>query len=150
MTKKHYMLIKNRNLEGTVIIDYSKIDGFVFKPKNNIEYDGITVNKLVLIKPSFTEKLLRKKTKRKLEAYLSFLISIINSDEDNDKPIREVLDDVARYKYLVKGIYFKYLDDKYYHLLLKKFDLLEEELKKKQMIIQNRKLFENEKAGKSR
>ena len=51
--------------------------------------------------------------------------------------LREALNDVTRYKSIVQYKYMKYLDKKYYEILMKKIEVLEYELKLKIMKISN-------------
>lgn len=110
-----------------------KNTGFKVKPKNNVEYEGILVNKLLILKKSFITKLLKKKIKRKLDLYLDIIIDIADasdSTEDGDA-FKESLDELSRFKDIVKYKYKKHLDAKYTKLLLKKIELLEYELKER-------------------
>ena len=61
MKQNNYLLIKNKDTNELVYIDYSKNNGYNFTPKNHVKYEGIKVDKLVLIKPTFVEKVLKKK-----------------------------------------------------------------------------------------
>lgn len=141
MNKKHYFLVK-QNKDNTMIwIDYSKVSGFKLKPKNSIKYDGIEVNSLMLIKPSFIEKILKRKIKRKLELYLEYIINIMNCEDDDSA--RQALNEVTRYRLLVLNNYKSYLNDKYYELLLKKLDVIENEIKLKLQNIEMSNFFEN-------
>lgn len=132
MKKNHYLLIKRKFGNEIVYIDYNKLDGFKIKPRNRVRYDGIEVNKLLIIKPTFIEKIIKRKIKIKLDNYLQYIIMLIENNDDTDaSSLSIVLDDVTRYRQMIKNKYRKYLDDKYYELLLKKVSLLEQELKKK-------------------
>ena len=132
MKKKNYLLVKD-NIERKVArIDYAKLDGFKFNPKNQVDYDGIIVNEMVLMNPSFIENVLKRKTKKKLELYLRFIISLIDNDSNTSSDdLREALNGLVRYKGIVENKYRKYLDERYLNSLLKKIDLLEQELKMK-------------------
>ena len=59
--EKTYTIVKEQFNGDKVYIDYTKFKGFKVKPRNNVKYDGIKVNSLVILKPSFIEKLLKKK-----------------------------------------------------------------------------------------
>ena len=59
---KYYSIIKEPK-NSKIEIDYNKLNGFRLMPKNQVEYDGIMVNKLVLINQSFIERVLKKKIK---------------------------------------------------------------------------------------
>lgn len=138
MRQQHYYICKKGDDKQIVYLDYDKLKGFGFSPKNNVKYDGIVVNKMVIIKPSMIEKVLRRKIKRKLDLYLKLIIRFIESDDsENGETLREALNDLTRYKNIIDYKYRKYLDDKYLRILLKKIALLEYELTSKLMSINN-------------
>lgn len=133
MLKSTLLLVKNQTFNKARNLDLENLDGFHFKPMNRIGYDGVKVKKMVMINSKFVEKVLKRKIKKRLELYLRFIISIIDSD-DNDTDItdlRAALNDLTRYKETIRYKYQKYLDKKYLSLLLKKIELLEHELKTK-------------------
>ena len=128
---KHYTVAKSNMGGELVILDYNKMDGYHVTPKSSIAYPGIKVNSLVIVKPSFIEKVLKKKVQIKLDYYLKYLISLVDDDDTSDT--RKALNDLVRYKEIVEYKYRKYLDDRYINVLLKKIALLERELKSKAM-----------------
>ena len=131
MNEKQYYIYKKGNEREIVYFDYSKLKGFDFTPKGKIK-GGVVVNKMVIIKPSMIEKVLRKKIKRKLDLYLKLIIKYIESeDSSSDSTLREALNDLSRYKSILKHKYQKYLDEKYLRILSKKIALLEYELNSK-------------------
>lgn len=138
---KHYLIVKKNNNERC-FVDHKELNGFKIKPLNNVSYDGIIVNKMVIVNPSFIDKVLKKKIKRRLDLYLKYLIEILESDDTSSTNLREVLDDVARYKSIVLNNYSKYLEEKYLRLLLKKIMLIENELQEKLKIELQLKLDE--------
>ena len=144
-----YTIVKETYNGEKVYIDYSKINGFKFTPKNSFRYKGIKVNSLLVVKPSFIEKLLKKKVKRKLDFYLNYIISIMDDEEDDGTGLNEAYNDLKRYKSIIEYKYRKYLDQKYINLLLKKIDILEHELKMKLVYLQD-EVYEMEERGKSR
>jgi len=128
--------IDKKKINDKTQIDMKKLRGFKIKPLNNIQYDGVKVNKLLIIKPSFVEKVLKRKTKRKLELYLEFVINILESEDGNNgDKIAMALNDLTRYKSIVKNNYRIYLDDLYYKLLMKKMDVIEKELRVRKMYL---------------
>ena len=60
MNNNNYVLVKEQYTNDVVYIDYKKKKGFKFTPLNKIKYDGIVVNKMIVIKPNFIEKVLKK------------------------------------------------------------------------------------------
>ena len=143
--KQNYLLVKDTFERAIASIDYTKLDGFKFSPKNQVEYDGIMVNEMVLMNPSFIENVLKRKTKKKLELYLRFIISLIDNESNaSSDDLRQALDGLVRYKGIVENKYRRYLDERYMNVLLKKIDLLEQELKMK-IIYYKEPIYEEEK-----
>lgn len=132
MNKNNYLLVHDTFERAISNIDYNKLDGFKFNPKNQVNYDGIMVNEMVVINPSFIENVLKRKTKKKLELFLKFIIGLID-DESNasSADLREALNGLVRYRTIVENKYRRFLDERYVNVLLKKIDLLEQELKTK-------------------
>ena len=126
MAEKHYYINKKNSNKEIIYLDFDKLKGIDFSPKNKIKYDGIVVNKMVIIKPSMIEKILKRKIRKKLDLYLKLIIKFIESeDSDNGETLREALNDLTRYKNIIMHKYMKYLDEKYLKLLSKKISLLE-------------------------
>lgn len=157
MSKKHYTIQKEQKISQKVIFPNKKMDGFKITPHNQITYPGITVNSMLIVKPTLIEKLLKKKNQKKLDYYLQYIISLIENNNDDDSTFRTALNDLTHYREIVEYKYRKYLDDKYINLLLKKIDLLEHEMKSKVIYKKQLKNYstyiqteEKEKTGKTR
>lgn len=126
-----YSLTKNAAKIQKINLNCNKLDGYKFKPKNKIKYNGIEVNEMMVINTSFVEKLLKRKIQRKLEAYLKYIMEIIDSDDSDAGKLAEALNDLEKYNSIVNNNYRKYLEDKYINILNKKMELLKQELKSK-------------------
>lgn len=143
-------LEKKNTYNGKKVKLNNKLDGLKITPKNNINYE-VEVNSMTLINPSFIEKLLKKKIKRKLDYYLQYIITVIDDEESDPTGLRQALNDLARYKSIVEYKYRKYLDERYVNLLLKKMEVLEHEIKMKMVYKQLEDYeVEEEIKGKSR
>lgn len=131
MNKRYYIVDKNNKEIIHGYIDYEHISGFDVKPKKSIHYEGIEVGHLTLVEPELIKKVLKRKIKRKLNAYLTFLMNIIDDDEDDSESLELVIDDMERYKALIINKYSKFLDKRYLTSLLKKIGYVERELQRK-------------------
>lgn len=132
--KKDNYIQKESSYEGKkTSLNSKKIDGLEIKPKNNLSYDAVEVNSLMIVNQKYIEKLLRKKTKRKLDYCLKYIISLIEGDDDSTNPsnLHLALDDLAHYKSIIQYKYRKFLDEKYVNLLLQKIEMLEHEIQVK-------------------
>ena len=125
---KQYLVSKEKYNGEIVYVNYDKLKGYKFTPKNNFPYDGIKVNEMIIIKPSFVEKVIKRKIKNRLDFYLKLIIENLDGADDSDDT-RKALGDLERYKKVVNERYSIYLDDKYTELLNKKMDVIERELK---------------------
>ena len=112
MKAKQYLVSKSKYDGNLVYIDDS-YDGFKVKPKKSLKYEGIKVSNLVLINPSFIDKVLKRKTRIRLEYYLKLIIDQMDDDESNPTDLRNALNDITRYKSIIKNNYSKYLEQKY-------------------------------------
>lgn len=147
---KKYKLFKRKKYKYKRMtkIKINKNTGFKITPKNNISYDGIEVEQLLILKKKLISNLLKKKVKRKLDLYIDLIVDIADDDsESTDTSFSETLDELSRFKDIIRYKYKKYLDAKYIKLLVNKIELLEYELKEKIMLeyyeIQEENKFEN-------
>lgn len=147
MNNIKYLLIKDKK-EEKIELDLTKVPGFTFNPQNNIEYEGILVDSMKITKPELIEKILKKKIKRKVNLYTQLIIELIESSEEDDGTIDIVLNDLERYKRVIRNNYQAYLTKRYIDLVFKKIEVLENELKTKQIFLRANE--ELEKKGKSR
>jgi len=140
MKQSNYLLVRNKDTNELVYIDYTKNNGYGFTPKNHVKYEGIKVDKLILVKPTFVEKVLKKKIKKKLNLYLHYMIKLLeeNDSSESSSHLGAALNEISRYRSIIINNYRAYLDDKYLELLMQKFALLEHELKIKQLEISKR------------
>ena len=136
MTKINYYI--TRETKYNKMSNINLLDGLDLTPKNNLKYEGIVVNKLVVTNKSFIEKIIKKKMKRKLETYLSFFLEYMSDGDDDGTSINQILNDIKRYKQILEYKYKKYLGDKYTDNLLKKFEMLEKEFSIKLYLISER------------
>lgn len=120
-----YFISKAKYNGDVVYLNCDKV-GYKVNPKNNIPYDGIKVNEMVIIKPEFIQKIIKRKIKARLEFYLKFIIDDLDDSSDDT---RMALGDLQRYKKVIKEKYSIYLDKKYLALLNGKIDILERNLK---------------------
>lgn len=137
-----YYLNRQPKTGEIVYVNYDKYKGYNIAPKNNIKYDGVRVNKMIIVKPSMIEKVLKRKIKNRLDLYLKTIVELMDeSDESNPSGIREALNELTRFKNIIKYKYEKHLEEKYIILLNKKIEVLEFELKKKLMIREEKKQY---------
>lgn len=155
MKKSKFKLVK-KSMQATINLPKNNVEGYLIKPKNNVIYKGILVNKLVLYNMKMIELVLKKKVKIKLNTYLKYIIEAMDNDA-TEGDVGRSLTDIDRYRGIILERYAKFLDEKYIEILIKKIQLIEKELKKKAIIIKKQNqlaklssMENEEKLGKSR
>ncbi len=137
MKATHYSVVRKKKVGPKAKIDTKQLSGYQVKPKNSKKYGQVEVNSMTLINPTFIEKVLKKKNQKKLDYYLTYIIQLVDDEEDSDSTnLMIALNDLTHYKSIINHKYRKFLDEKYINLLLKKIDILEHEIKKKLKAIQ--------------
>ena len=48
MSEKHYYINKKNPNKEIIFLDYDKLKGLDFSPRNIVKYDGIVVNKMII------------------------------------------------------------------------------------------------------
>lgn len=128
MNKKNYYLKKDKKSGEVIYLEYDKIKGYNITPKSNI-YDAITVNKIVFVNPSLSEKIIKKKISIKLKNLLKYLEDIDNSGSTDEDGVRQSLMDAERLKLMILNEYRKYLGNTYQSLTLKKIQIIINQLR---------------------
>lgn len=125
---KYYPHKENNNIH--CYLENSKITGFKIKPRNNITYEGIKVSSLLLLNESLIKKVIKRKTKIKLDNYLNFILNVTDDEDDtNPDDICLILDDIKEFRRTIINKYSKFLDRDYIKKILLKSQFAEEELK---------------------
>lgn len=144
-----YSLVKQIGENGKIYFGSKKTLGFSVKPKDNLQYDGVVVSQMILINPAIIEKVLKRKIKIRLNNIVGQVIDLIDNDESDGTGYRMAMDEISRHRSIIVNNYARYLEKKYIEMVLKKLDLLENEIKRK--IIYNDYVEEEiEMRGKSR
>lgn len=132
MKKNKRYKIRKRSIKYKKIkLNTTNLNGYIIKPKNKINYDGVSVKSMVIINIDLIRTLLKKKIKKKLDLYLQFLINVLDEEDTDPGHLMFALNDLDRYRRTVINNYQKYLEKKYMKILIDKMDLLEQELKSK-------------------
>ena len=126
-------------------------DPYLYKFINTIKIGKLTVNEVNIIEKNLINKIITKKIKNKLEIYLNYIITYIDTgDDEGNTNLRHALNDLTRYKSIIEYKYKKRLEPRYIELLTKKILLIENELKTNINLHEMNNYVEEETKGKSR
>lgn len=128
MENKNYYVSKNDNKKETVYFEYDKMNGYSVKPKVH-KSDSIEVSKIVFVNPEFSEKIIRRKIDRKIEALLMQLKLIEDENSSDGGQIQKSLMDAEKLRLQIINNYVKYLGNTYESLTIRKLQIIIDRLK---------------------
>ena len=147
MTKR-FVVTKDENTQTITYKEYDSLKGYDFKPKNKLsKEDIINVDEMVIINPSLIEKLISKKCKKTLERILKLISFIYDVDETGEESVTLALNEIAKFKELLDTKYKEYMKEKEYKLMLKKLEILENEVKLRKLYLNSKENSEKKSKG---
>ena len=130
MKEKRFVVTKDHKTDAITYMEYEKIKGIKFNPKSNVKFeDMINVDKMVIINDSFIKKIIDKKCKIKLESILRMLSIIFENEDESGDAMDIALDELEKFKSILRNKYKEYMEKQKYELMLKKIEILENEIK---------------------
>ena len=144
MERKNYYLHRDNKTGEILYLEYDKIAGYPITPKTEVE-DAIRVNKIVMVNPSLSEKIIRKKIEIKIRYFLN-LLEELETDPDgaDEDEVRRTLMDAERLKLNILTKYVKYLGNTYGSFSIKKIQIIINQLRIKLYNMMNQRNFYNE------
>lgn len=147
MTKR-FVVTKDENTQTITYKEYDSLKGYDFKPKNKLsKEDIINVDEMVIINPSLIEKLISKKCKKTLERILKLISFIYDDDETGEESVTLALNEITKFKELLDTKYKEYMKEKEYKLMLKKLEILENEVKLRKLYLNSKENSEKKSKG---
>ncbi len=147
MNDIRYLIVKEKDKKEVTYFEYNKLNGLEINSKNkNIKLkDAINVNKMVVINPSFIEKLINKKINIKIKKLIDLIAIIYESDdEDPAGSLMQALNEVEKFKREIINKYMNYMTKEQIDLLEKKIRILETEVTEHAYILNEKKYSEME------
>ena len=143
----HYLIVKEKNKREIAYFEYDQLKGFnmTSKAKNLKLKDAINVNKMVIINPSFVEKLVNKRINLRMKRLLDFLSNVYedNNDEDPGGALMLALNEVEKFKREMMNKYMEYMTREQQKLLDKKIKILEQEVTMRAYYLNERQIGKN-------
>lgn len=129
---QRFLIVKEKNSKEIKYFDYDKLDGYNLRAKENVHFnDAIDINRMIIINPSFIEKIATKKLNAKFDKLINMMSYVCDMDEEDEtgEGYRIVLNEANKLKMELFNKYKKYLAEEKLELMLKKIEILEGELK---------------------
>ena len=147
---KKFVIKKDARTDVITYMEYEKLKGLKMKPRKNASFeDMISVNEVIVINPSLIEKLIDKKCSRTFNKIIK-MMSLVSDDDDDDSGYMLILDEIERFRNLINNKYKSYMEEKEYNILLKKIELLKQEvIARRARVLEMLFDYENSTRGKS-
>ena len=128
---QRFLIVKNKDSKEIKYFDYDKIDGYDLKAKKDMTFsDAINVSRVIIINPSFSEKIATRKMNAKFERRINLMNYVCSEDDGNDETNLDiVLDETSKLRRELINKYKKFISEEKIQLMLKKLDIIERELK---------------------
>lgn len=132
--------------------ELENLKGLSVSPKKDFKLDGmINVSKVTLYNPVLIKNYVDKKCKRNMDKILKILKLLFDSDNTDPSSFMLALNEIEKFRQLVMFKYKEYMDKKEYNILVKKLEILEQEVKNKMNYVYQEELyFEENKSKKGR
>lgn len=145
---KRFVISKNEDTQTITYKEYHNLNGYDFKPKNKLsKEDIINVDEMVIINPSLIKKLISKKCKKTLERILKMISFIYDEDDTGEESVELALNEMSKFRNLLETKYKEYMEEKEYKLMIKKIEILENEVKLRKLYLNSKDMEEKKSKG---
>lgn len=145
---KRFVISKNEDTQTITYKEYQNLNGYDFKPKNKLsKEDIINVDEMVIINPSLIKKLISKKCKKTLERILKMISFIYDEDDTGEESVELALNEMSKFRNLLETKYKEYMEEKEYKLMIKKIEILENEVKLRKLYLNSKDREEKKSKG---
>lgn len=129
--------------------EFENLKGLSVSPKKDFKLDGmINVSKVTLYNPVLIKNYVSKKCKRNMDRILKLLKLLFDSDNTDPSSFMLALNEIEKFRQLIMFKYKEYMDKKEYNILIKKLEILEQEVKNKMNYVYQEEFYLEEKKGK--
>lgn len=148
-----FLVVKDNDSKEIRYFDYDKIRGYNLFAKDNMHFeDAIDVNRIIIIKPTFIEKIATKKMNKKFQNFIN-MVSVVcdmESADETGEAYQIALDEANKLRMEILNKYKKYITKEKLELMLKKISIIEEELKLRVEILINTQKYNEKTVQKGR
>lgn len=131
LEKKNKYKLKDKNFLNT-------INGFLFGSKNKgYKIAGEEVTSLTIYNKKLAHPIAKKQANHKYNRLLSLLTDLLVSDDDSGECYKEALNQIEKFRQIIKNRYRDYLTKKELEIMGKNLSMFQKEAKNRFMELQN-------------
>ncbi len=142
-----FLIVKNKDEKDIKYFDYDKLDGYNLTMKKDVHFaDAIDINRVIIINPTFIDKIATKKLNAKFNKLINMMqvVCEVGDEDSSGEGYRIALNEATKLKQELWNKYRKYITEEKLKLMLKKIEILEDELELRQELLINSKIMEEE------
>ena len=142
-----FLIVKEKGSKDIKYFDYDKLEGYNLTTKKNVHFsDAIDINRVIIINPSFIDKIATKKINAKFNKLINMMqiVCEVGDDDESGEGYRIALDEAEKLKMELWNKYKKFISDEKLELMIKKIEILEDELRLRLDLLLNRKLLDED------
>ena len=133
-----FLVVKNKDEKDIKYFDYDKLDGYNLTIKKNVHFaDAIDVNRVIIINPTFIDKVATRKINTKFNKLINMMqvVCEVGDEDESGEGYRIALDEASKLKQELWNKYRKFISEEKLSLMMKKIEILEDELKLRQELL---------------
>ena len=142
-----FLIVKEKDSKEVKYFDYDKIEGYNLTTKNDVHFaDAIDINRVIIINPSFIDKVATKKINTKFNKLINMMqiVCEVGDEDESGEGYRIALDEAYKLRMELLNKYKKFISEEKLELMLKKIEILEDELKLRLNLLLNDKVMDEE------
>lgn len=142
-----FLIVKQKNSKEIKYFDYNKLNGYNLVPKKDVHFaDAIDVSRIIIINPSFIGKVSTKKINAKFNRLINMMQVVCENGDDDEtgEGYRIALDEANKLKMELWNKYKRFISKEKLQLMIKKIEILEDELNLRLDLLFNAKIKDEE------
>ena len=142
-----FLIVKEKNSKDIKYFDYNKLDGYNLTTKKDVHFaDAIDVNRVMIINPTFIDKIATRKINTKFNKLINMMqvVCEVGDEDESGEGYRIALDEAEKLKMELWNKYKKFISEEKLELMIKKIEILEDELKLRLTLLLNQKVLDDE------
>jgi hypothetical protein len=135
-----FLVVKNKDEKEIKYFDYESLDGYNLTVKKNVHFaDAIDVNRVIIINPTFIDKIATRKINTKFNKLINMMqiVCEVGDEDESGEGYRIALNEATKLKQELWNKYRKYISEEKLALMMKKIEILEDELKLRQELLKD-------------
>lgn len=145
--KSRFLIVKEKKLKDTKYFDNSKIGGYNLTMKKGVHFaDAIDINRVMIVNPVFIDKIASEKINSKFNKLINMMqiVCEVGDEDETGEGYKIALDEAGKLKMELYNKYKKYISDQKLDLMIKKIEILEDELKLRLDLLLNENILNEE------